>query len=646
MTPKEILSKAHLAMKANDLMLASKLFTQILNSFPKHAAAKKGLQKIKRLTSSLDKANNNTTLEDAINELQKGQYQNAINLGFQYKLRDPNNPVVYNLIGISYVNLQNPEEAIPHFKTAIRLNKGYTEAKANLGSALLLLNKTEEAIVHLEDSIKENQKNPVAWNSLGNAKKSLGFSEDAEKAFKEAIKLNPNYINALNSYGVLLSEQREYKSSISIFETALRLDQNDKDLNQNYTDALSGDGQTEKAIEVLERMTENYGKNLNPNLLIQIADLEARIGNIEKSEILLKDVINSHPRLFEAYRSLSSIKKFQKSDKIITQMEDYFKSTTLSQEETIQLGFAVGKAFYDISEYDKSFWAYSRANTARREQLNYSTDEFSERIGIIKNTFDKKWFKKFENFKYQTNKPIFILGMNRSGTTLVEQIVSAHSLVTGGGEIPYLNLYGMKHLSNFENFKENDLKLFYEDYTEKLNLIDPIKPHVTDKMPLNFIWIGMIKTIFPKAKIIHLIREPMDTCLSNYRNYFSSSGNGFAYDQIELADFYAQYRNIMHYWYSLFPNEIFSCNYDKLVNNQEKVTRNILDYCELPWEPAVLNFHKNKRSVKTASVAQVRNPIYKSSISGWKKYEKHLTPMFNKLSESGCFEPWDIENLN
>jgi len=646
MTPKELLSKATEAMNAKDFLLASQLFTKILNKFPNHVAANKGMQKLKKITTNTTQDTHNFTLEEAINELKKGNYQNAINLSLKFQLTNPDNPLVYNLIGICYVNQQNPKEAVPYFRTALRLNKRYSEAKANLGSALLLIGKMEDSILQLEESLKENPNNAMAWNSLGNARRAIDQPVKAEESFKAALNLDPNYVNALNSYGVLLSEQREYTKSISLLEKAVKLSPLDREVNQNFAEALSGDGQTESAIKILNKIAELNNSDPNPNALVQIADLEARIGNLEKSKKLLQNVMDSFPEYFKAYRSFSSINKFKYPDKIITKMEKYFKSTSLSDEDVIQLGFSLGKAYYDISEFDKSFQAYSRANKARRKQLNYSSLDFSERINIIKSTFNKQWYNNFSNFIKPCTKPIFILGMNRSGTTLVEQIVSAHSLVTGGGEIPYINSHCMKEINQIKTWGDGKLNSFYENYLEKLNSIDQKIPFVTDKMPSNFAWIGLIKTVFPKAKIIHLIRDPMDTCLSNYRNYFSSSGNGFAYDQIELAEFYYQYRKIMHYWYSLFPNEIFSCDYDHLVNDQETVTRKILNYCDLTFEPEVLRFYKNKRTVKTASVAQVRNPIYKSSISGWRKYEKHLSPMLNRLNELGCLEPWDIKSIS
>ncbi|MFL2811418.1 MAG: tetratricopeptide repeat protein [Paracoccaceae bacterium] len=222
MTPKELLFKANEAMNAKDFILASQLFTQILNKFPNHAAAKKGLKKLTKITNNGDKGTHNFTLEEAINELQKGNYQNAMKSSFKFKLTNPNNPVVYNLIGICYVNQQNPKEAVPYFRTALRLNKQYSEAKANLGSALLMMGKVDDAILQLEESLKENPKNAIGWNSLGNALSQNTQLKQAQTAFERAINLAPQYLNAINSLGVLLNNMEEPTQAIKIFENGLK----------------------------------------------------------------------------------------------------------------------------------------------------------------------------------------------------------------------------------------------------------------------------------------------------------------------------------------------------------------------------------------------------------------------------------------
>ena len=644
MSPKELLKEASKAIKANNFVLASELFSQVLNRFPNHQAAKAGLKKLTKRTSNGAPNVTQNDLDVVVNMLQAGAFQNAIDQAKGLILTDPSLTVLYNIIGISFTSLQKPQEAVNYFKTALRLNKNYSEARGNLGTALLLIGKTDESIRHLEQSLKENPKNPLALNSLGNAKRSKNLINEAESLFKEALTIAPDYVNALTSYGTLLSEEGEYKKSINLFESALKISPKDTDIFKDYLNALSGDNQTEKAIALIKDSSEEVSQSAPFQLLM--AELQIGIGNLEEGVDLLTGLVKREPNYFEGYRALSLVYKFKKSDDLIVKMKEIFDKVTLNENDKIHLGFALGKALHDIGEHDTAFAAYTQANISRRKELKYDSDEFNRMVLAFKNDFNPKLIDSVANSGNKTTKPIFILGMNRSGTTLVEQILSSHSKVIGGGENSFINRYCFRRFDNSESWENFNPTDFIERYLDQLNIIDKNVDHVTDKMPLNFLWIGLIKAAFPAAKIIHLTRNPMDTCLSNYRNYFSSTGNGHAYDQIELANFYHHYRDLMYHWYSLFPNEIFRCDYDLLVANQAEVSKSLIDYCNLSWEPQVLDFHKNKRTVKTASVSQVRSKIYSSSVSGWKKYEKHLQPMYELLEKNGCFESWNVKSYN
>ena len=644
MIPKELLKEASKAIKANNFVLASELFSRVLNRFPNHSAAKAGLKKLSKRTSNGTSNVTQSDLDGVVNTLQTGAFQKAIELAQSLVLKDPSLTILYNIIGISFTSLQKPEEAVNYFKTALRLNKNYSEARGNLGTALLLIGKTEESIRHLEQSLKENPKNPLALNSLGNAKRSKNLINEAESSFREALTIAPDYLSALTSYGTLLSEEGEYKKSIKMFENALKISPKDTDIFKNYLDALSGDNQAKKAITLIKDTSEEVSQS--PPFQLLIAELQNALGNLAEGVNLLTQLVKREPNYFQGYRALSVVYKFKKSDDLIIKMKDIFAKKTLNESGKIHLGFALGKALHDIGEYDNAFSAYTQANISRRKELTYDSDEFNRMVLAFKNDFNPKLINSVAKFGNKNTKPIFILGMNRSGTTLVEQILSSHSKVAGGGEISFLNRYCFRRFHNSESWVDFNPTDFTERYLEQLNLIDKNIAHVTDKMPLNFLWIGLIKAAFPAAKIIHLTRNPMDTCLSNYRTYFSSTGNGHAYDQVELANFYHQYRDLMCHWYSLFPNEIFRCDYELLIANQAEVSKLLIDYCNLAWEPQVLDFHKNKRTIKTASVHQVRNKIYSSSVSGWKKYEKHLQPMYKIFDQNGCFEPWNVQSFN
>jgi len=640
MTPKELLSKANEAMNAKDLLLASQLFTKILNKFPNHSAAKKGLQKLKKLTTNDAQGVHNASLEEAINELQKGNYQNAINLSIKFKLTNPDNPVVYNLIGICYVNQQNPKEGVPYFRTALRLNKQYPEAKANLGSALLMMGKIDDAILQLEESLKENPKNPMGWNSLGNALSQNTQLKQAQTAFERAIELAPQYLNAINSLGVLLNNMEERVKAIKIFEKGLKIDPNDKDILTNLGYTLADNGNIAEAIKVLSKVISLGQYNLDVKHRLGV--LKSNSGQIKDAIITLREVVKEDPTLSEAYRSLSLIHKFEKSDPLISKMQNRLYHPDSTSYDKIHLGFALGKSLHDIKEYSKAFKAYKIANDTRRLELQYDITEHRNSIQQIKSIYSNLKI----NLKYEGKlNPIFILGMNRSGTTLVEQILSSHSDVHGAGELAFINKVGLQNLQNKEIWNIRSLEKTREEYINILNSQRLNKSFVTDKLPINFKWIGLIKLLFPEARIIHLIRNPVDTCLSNYRNYFIASGNSYAYNLDELANFFIDYRNVMEFWHEIFPGQIYACNYDLLTFNQEKETRSLIKYCGLRWQNDLLNFEQNKRSVKTASVGQVREGLYQTSVGGWEKYKEELKPLYEILNDSGCLKEWDQTNF-
>jgi len=639
MTPKELILEAKNAVKANNLLLATNLYTKILNKFPKHSAAKEGLRKIKKMASNGLPGIKQDELNDAVNALQNSDFTSAINLSQNLIIKDPNQPIVHNIIGSSYVNLQKPEKAIPYFKTALRLEKKYSEARGNLGSALLLLGNTDEAITQLEQALKENPKNPMAWNSLGNAKDRKLLYVSARKAFEKAIELSPNYLSAFNSLGVLLNKLDHKAEAIKIFESGLKINPNDTDLLINFGYTLSDAGKLKQAIEKLSKgiSLNNYPVDAKHRLGI----LKSNDGDIVGAIELILESIQEDPTLSEAYRSLSLIYKFKKSDQLINNMREQLNKPNLSIYDKIHLGFALGKSLHDINEYDSAFKAYEIGNIARRSELIYDAKDHSKSIEKIKTIYSNKSTKIRIDTNPEDIQPIFILGMNRSGTTLVEQILSSHSTVTGAGELPNINKLGLENLKRNIKWTEIELINAHKEYSKVLKKSSLKTKFVTDKLPVNFKWIGLIKMLYPDTKIIHLIRNPMDTCISNYRNYFVATGNAYAYNQEELANFYIDYRKLMEFWHSIFPNQIYGCDYNLLTSNQETETRALLKYCELNWEAEVMNFEVNKRIVKTASVAQVREGLYQTSVGGWKNYKDHLEPLYSTLKNAGALEDWD-----
>ena len=265
----------------------------------------------------------------------------------------------------------------------------------------------------------------------------------------------------------------------------------------------------------------------------------------------------------------------------------------------------------------------------------------SNKCERIKETFHKKIFEKYLNCGYNDSSPIFILGMPRSATTLVEQILSNHPNVYGGDEqVLIVNLL-QKNFKNknsrlfFENnieFDKNDLKRIGEEYINRMKIISKNSERTTDKMPENFYWIGFIKLILPQSKIIHCYRNPKDNCLSLFKNHFPGGKINYSYDLNQIVEYYNLYYDLMHHWNNLLPNFIFNIKYENLISNTKDEIINLLKFCNLEWDDKCLHFHNNKRAVKTASDVQARSKIYTSSIDSWKKYEKYLNEYFQKLN--------------
>ena len=387
--------------------------------------------------------------------------------------------------------------------------------------------------------------------------------------------------------------------------------------------------QFKKAIAINPRYAQAFH---NLGILSEILDLK------EDALIYYDRAITFNPEFAEAYRNLSKIKQFSSKDPQITQMLALQSKSNINLSDNIKLCFALAKVNEDLANYDKFFEFLNEGNRLRKEELNYSISESKNfHIGLIK-VFSSSLPKiKKPSTKTSDIQPIFIVGMPRSGTTLVEQIISSHHAVHGAGELtnfkeiisPILE----DHLNqNKSKILKEDLLSIRQQYLDSLSHLNVTEGIVTDKMPMNFRLIGFILSAIPEAKIIHLKRDAIATCWSNYNHYFTS-GNGFTFNQQDLVEFYAMYTELMKFWHQLFPKKIYDISYEELTINQKDETQKLLNYCELDWDENCLNFHKNKRGIETASASQVRQKMYQGSSEAWKNYEKYLQPFVKGLSK-------------
>ena len=455
----------------------------------------------------------------------------------------------------------------------------------------------DKSIELLNDALKRSKHNTNFLNNIG-----LGYYRKkdyikAESYFKKVLELNPRFINTINNLAGLYNEINNTNESEKLYIKALGINDNVLETNYNYASFLQTLGRYAEA-EKYYRKTLDINKNFT-----------------------------------RADKSLAMLKKYKKDDKHILSLEEKIKNKNLHKSNIKDLSFALGKIYEDIGEYKKSFEYIKTANDIKKQLTKFDIDDEIKFFTKIKNFHENN---KIENLRINENKKkiIFILGMPRTGTSLVEQIISSHDKVYGSGELPFLDQYFRKYLDNFGERQKikDDLLKFRENYLaiiEKMTKLDVI----TDKAPLNFRWIGLIKLIFPNAIIIHCKRDPLENSWSIYKNDFEG-GMLFSNDINDIASYYNIYQNLMTFWKSNFQKEIYDLNYEDLINNSESKIKEIITFCGLDWQDVCLEYYNNKRSIKTVSFNQARKPIYKDSLKGATKYKDYIQNLENALSSS------------
>jgi tetratricopeptide (TPR) repeat protein len=364
------------------------------------------------------------------------------------------------------------------------------------------------------------------------------------------------------------------------------------------------------------------------------------MGRLDQAKTSYEQAINLKPDYAEAHYHLGLIKTFENGDPQIAVMEKWGAEPDLDITNQVFFSFALAKAYDDIGEYSKSFEQLQNANRLRKQELNYKFFTDQVHFSAIKNVFSTRKLPPFPPPTAGGNsvRPIFILGMPRSGTSLVEQVLASHSTVHGAGELTTLKnlitpaLFTLQDtdLQSQESF-HNDILSLRKDYLDSLELLGVPERVITDKMPHNFKWIGWILLAFPEARIIHLNRDPVAICFSIFKRRFPAAGLGYGYDLNDLAAFYHLYRDLMSFWRERFPNEIYELDYEEFTENQEVETRKLIAFCDLDWEDQCLEFHNTQRIVKTASAVQVQQPLYQGSSEAWKKYKSYLEPLTQAL---------------
>ncbi len=416
------------------------------------------------------------------------------------------------------------------------------------------------------------------------------------------------------------------------YDAILTLQPEDANIQFSFADMLVKLGRSEDALEAFSR-----AKDLRPDHLDtwrRIIVLLITTGRKEEAIAQLETLLQREPDDCTAMRALMQIKKMQDGDPIIAKMKTLMERPGTTELEQVNLGFGLGKALDDIGELDASFAYYTRANDLYYNHLPAEADENFARIDACKRVFTQEYVSRFASSGSQSQTPIFIVGMLRSGTTLVEQILASHSTVYGAGELAAAEQHSQRIYEDLKTLDTAAIDVFSQNYLRSLTKNSGDQARVTDKMPSNFHHVGLLKLAFPQAKIINLVRDPRDVCLSIYRLYFDNKAHRYGYNLQALAKFANSYKSLIGFWHDLFPGHIYDVCYEKLTADQESESRKLLDYCGLDWQDQVLDFHKTKRAVKTASLTQVRQKMYRSSVRKWEAYTDQLQPLIDGLDQN------------
>jgi len=466
-----------------------------------------------------------------------------------------------------------------------------------------------------------------------------GRLDDAEVLYRRSIKADPNHIDATLNLGVLCQQLGRPDDAAAHYRRVIDLKPTCAEAHYNLANIEKDNGNIDEAISGYQSAI-----NLKPDYAAAYFNLGfvlSENGQLQQAGAAFRKVTTLMPEAADAYRQLASVTKFHKYDDDIKAMEALYHRSGRSEMQRQDVAFGLAKAFEDLGDYAKSFDYLAEGNRLKRASFTYATSEQKVYFERYKNTFDAGLFRKFDRSGDPDATPIFILGMPRSGTSLVEQILASHPNVFGAGELTALSqvisesfggVAEATYSDNICNAQPGKFLDIAQDYLGTLRSLSQNARFITDKMPHNFLHIGLIKLALPNAKVIHCRRRPEDNCLSLFKTYFPGNVHQYACDLTELGAYFRLYQGLMDHWHRLLPGFIYDIHYEDLVSDQERQSRALVAHCGLDWDQACLDFHKTKRVVKTASMAQVRNPIFSSSVALWRRYEKQLTPLTNALN--------------
>ncbi len=570
---------------------------------------------------------------------QSGRLDDAEKLAVSLTQEYHQHPFGWKALGAIFKAKGRRSEAVDANQTAIALSPQDFEAHYNLGNIHKELGKLDEAEASYNRAIALKPDFAEAHSNLGATLKGLRRLDEAEASYNRAIALKPDFAEAHTNLGVTLKGLRRLDEAEASCRQAIAL-------KPNYVEAFYNLGIMLRELGKLDKAEETFNQAiaLKPNFAKAYYSLSVtlqELGRLNEAEASYKKVIALKPDYAEAYSKLASVKKFDAQDEHYLKMLELYLNNNISDEQRCHVNFGLAKACDDLGDFKQAFAHYKEGNALRKKLLNYNIRQDTELFRQIKFNYPQIEQNSLASEKFPKDvAPIFIVGMPRSGTTLVEQIISSHSLVTGAGELPYAAQFGSAITKGLTKVDREALLNFRHKYLTKLKSHSHGKLLVTDKMPQNFRLIGLLAAAFPEAKIIHVKRNPAAVCWGNYKQNFASKNLGYCYALDDIVRYHNLYVNLMAFWTNTLNKRIYDLDYEALTINQEEETRQLIDHLDLDWDENCLSPQNNTRSVATASNLQVREKLYQGSSQQWKKYQPFLNGAFDVLlSPKGGSQP-------
>ena len=605
-----------------------------------------------------------------------GDFAKAIEHGERAVALQPGAAEAHNNLAIAYSQAAQFDKALASYDRAIAIQPTHVAAIGNRGNVLRQMKRLPEAEAAYRRALAINPNHPETLNNLGTVLRDQGKAAEAIEFYRKAVALRRGYVDAGSNLALALKDLKEYDEAKQILQAILAANPRDALAASRLGSIALDQGQADKAIVALEQsvainandgeaqnmLGQAYQETGQPQkaeaalrraiaLRPEYADPWNNLGNVLKELGQMKEALAAfdkaialRPDMFAAYVNLAEVKSYTSSeDPHLKMLERYLgEAEALTPARQVNLHFAAGKAYDDLKRYDDAFSHFRKANALKRASLAYDETAMMTFFRRIREVFDAGLIQRLGGHGAASAQPIFVLGMPRSGTTLIEQIVASHPKVRPGGELRDFSRTVAAHFAPrgtlpFSEYMSAvvpaEMTAIGAEYIRRLDALAPGAAHITDKMPQNFFSVGLIHLVLPNAKIIHSMRNPVDTCVSCFTKLFTGSQDA-TYELGELGRYYRAYHDLMAHWRRVLPAGSFlDVRYEDVVADTEGQARRLLGFCGLEWDAKVLDFHKTDRPVKTASAAQVRQPIYSSAVARWRHYEKHLGPLLEALGD-------------